>query len=211
MYALALTSFATLSSDERKWLRVVAPGLAILPLLFAFGTANRGTLIAFVAGMLVFVFGQRKRRFVAAGAVLVIVAYYAVLQYFPVLVTRFTNEGDSGHLETWASALQWPSVFGRGYDPEYPHNIFLECQLDYGIVGLLLFVFALVQTVKYDWTLYLKTKDQEVLWVIALFVMQMTAQQMALNIFFAGALWATFALAITMGCEEEANEPFRVS
>ena len=87
------------------------------------------------------------------------------------------------------------SWFGHGATAAYPHNIFLEFFLNYGIIGLALFLLVLATSVITAYKYYRRTRDQESLSVISLLVLQMTAQQFSLDIFY-GSLWAALILPL---------------
>jgi hypothetical protein len=201
VYTLVFTCFVTLLIDKGKWLRIIAAGLLILPLLVGLSSATRGPLVGLFAAVLAFFFAQRKwKTIVVTGLltiILVILGFIAVQRLFPLLVTRFTTAGDSTRIANyWQPVFNSITIFGRGVGDDYAHNILLELLQDYGVTGLFLFLPVLIVAAWGIWKAYLKTLDLEVLWVIGLFVLQMVSQQFSLNIFFAGALWATMALVL---------------
>ncbi len=202
MYAIVYTSLVTFLMKERIWFRLGALVFAVLPLMVALATANRGTAVAFALASCLFVILQiRSRRIIGflSAALFVIMTWFIypiILDLFPVFARRVMLEGDSGRWEIWKPVLEQVSLFGFGVPSEYVHNIFLEFLHDHGLIGLFLFLFLLFHVLGRVWRLFSHTGDLNVLWALGLWAFQMTAQQFSLNIYMAGSLWASFALMI---------------
>ena len=103
---------------------------------------------------------------------------------------------DSGRSTIWTNVINGRfTLFGIGIYDDYPHNIFLEFLLDYGVIGLILFLIFFIPLIMSFFRCYYKTHYNEVLWALCLFVLQMTAQQFSLDIFNTG-LWAAILLPL---------------
>lgn len=206
LYMLVFTCFATVLIESRKWLKVLAVGMMIPPMIIGLSTGGRGALLALVVAVVAFVLGLRQKLiFLAALPVVTVLGIVGVKMaraFAPLLVERISSGSDSGRMAVYRDALSDISVIGRGPSYYYAHNMFLEFLQDYGIVGLMLFLVVIVTSVTCLWQLYSRTRDLEVLWVGGLFVLQMVAQQLSLNIFF-GFLWAAVVLPLGLAVRNE--------
>ncbi|MFZ1986088.1 MAG: hypothetical protein WAU91_16845 [Desulfatitalea sp.] len=198
MYVLVLTCIATIVIDKKGWIRIVAALSIPIPLLIAFSAGARGPLLALVVALITFVLGLKKKievivSFIVLG-LFTVLGYNFFLNYFPLRDSRLLRDNRSG---VWEWALSYDiSIVGQGITPRYPHNIFLEFLVNYGLVGLTLFLVVLTITVVTVSKAYARTGNKEVLWVVCLLVLQMTAQQFSLSIYFAGPLWAAMVMPL---------------
>ena len=165
--------------------------------------------------MAIFLVGlARDRKIILAWGLLVAIAtgvagFFAVVTFFPQLVDRISGGGDSGRMAIWHNAVENVSLLGRGRTAAgYAHNIFMEFLQDHGVIGLGLFLVFLGFILKRLWHVYNATRDREVLWVIGLIVIQLTAQQFSLHMFFP-FFWATLALPLGLEAEETEAEAHR--
>ena len=199
MYVLVITCFVTLVMEKSIWLRICAALMMILPALIALAAAGRGPLFGLVLAAIFFTWGYRKKKGILALAVfvvLVVVVTVVVNSFLPVLQQRMIGDQDDGRGPLWEQYLSLdPTWFGRGIIEEYPHNIFMEFFFNYGIIGFVIFLAVLGISVTMLYRSYSRTHDEELLWVGALLVLQMTAQQLSLDIF-QGSLWATILLPL---------------
>ena len=200
MYMLVLTCIFTLIIEKQKWFRIVVAGLMVCPLIIAFASAGRGALAGFVAAVLFLALNQRKKsRFFGVGIIagmVLFAVYWAIIHFFPLMMGRIEQaESGAGRYDLWLYALDHISLFGSGIGSEYAHNIFLELFQDYGVVGFFLFLPVLTVSLGLAWKTYSNTLDLEILWVMAIIVLQMVAQQFSLNIF-TGAVWAALVLPL---------------
>lgn len=199
MYVLAFTCLVSLLIEKGLWVRIGTSIIMLIPVVIGLACGGRGALIAFVVALVTLLFGLRKRievLFAGIGVgLLLIIGYGLVVELLPLMEQRVLTMEDPTRVGYWEKVLTMDSLslFGHGVDDAYPHNIFLEFLQYYGIVGLLLFLLLVTTTLVMVWRHYGRTSDIEVLWVIGLFVLQMTAQQFSLNIF-TGALWAAIVL-----------------
>lgn len=213
---LILTCVATVIIEERKWLKLLAVLAMIVPLLISLAIGNRGTMLALVVAIFAFVFGLSKNRHRLVATlifcIVLIFSYYLVVTLLPVTEQRILLSGvDASSIErllAWEQAMDINniSMFGQGVSDNYPHNIFLEFYLCYGIVGLILFLFVLATSVITGWKCYQKTHDKEVLWVLCLLVLQVVAQQFSLNIFY-GTFWCAIVLPLGIGLNRVFDYP----
>jgi len=208
MYMLVITCLVSLLIEKRKWVKIGATVIMVLPILIAFGTGGRGALFGFVVSMLIFLLGIKKnKKFFTAGIVIVImfiIGYVVIEKMFPLMAWRIFDLENTDRTDVWKTLLNIDnfSLFGQGVSEYYPHNIFIEFAINYGVVGLSLFLWLLSMSFIVAWQYYRKTHDIEVLWVICLLVLQVTAQQFSLDIF-TGTLWATIALALGLSNNAE--------
>ena len=89
-------------------------------------------------------------------------------------------------------------MFGSGPRDTYPHNIFLEFLYYYGFIGFVLFLTFLLTSLITAYKYQCKTNDDEARWCLSLLVLQLTAQQLSLDIFY-GSLWAALVLPLGYG------------
>jgi len=198
MYVLVITCVVSLLIEKGFWVRIGTAILMIIPILIALASGGRGALIAFVVAGLTLLFGLRKRIEVLVAGIgvglLSIIGYGMVVDLLPLMEQRLLNMEDPIRVSGWEKSLSMDiSWWGHGVDGEYPHNIFLEFLQYYGVVGLLLFLLILAAILVMVWRYYSRTRDIEVLWVICILVLQLSAQQFSLDIFTA-PLWAALVL-----------------
>jgi hypothetical protein len=200
MYMLVITCVFSLVIEKNICMRIYSTIIMILPMLVALATGGRGSLVGFFVAATVLVFGLRKKRKTFYGlltvSAVIVTGYFAIDYLLPIMQNRIMQDQDSGRFDMWMNLLHsnftW---FGRGVTESYPHNIFLEFLLDYGFVGLTLFLIFFVTILVQVYRFYVRTGHEESLWVISLLVLQMTAQQFSLDIFY-GGLWAALVLPI---------------
>jgi O-antigen ligase len=199
MYVIIIICLFSLIVEKGFWIRIYSAIMVILPILIAFATGGRGPLVGFILAAFVIVLGLAKKHkmyYTIVLGVLITIGYLIISNYFPVMENRIMNGDDSGRNVIWKEVLNSSTTwFGRGIFEEYPHNIFLEFLLFYGIFGLILFLIFFVTLTVSLIRCYLITRHIEVLWVISLLVLQMTAQQFSLDIFNSG-LWAAIMLPL---------------
>jgi len=199
MYVIIITCLFSLIVEKRFWIRIYSIVMMIVPFLIAFATAGRGPLFGFTMAAFILVFGlEKKRRWYYAIALigLVVISYVMIVNYFPVMEHRIMGGSDSGRSTIWTNVINGRfTLFGIGIYDDYPHNIFLEFLLDYGVIGLILFLIFFIPLIMSFFRCYYKTHYNEVLWALCLFVLQMTAQQFSLDIFNTG-LWAAILLPL---------------
>lgn len=164
-----------------KLLRYLSVGIVLVVL---FSSMKRGGLLAFGAGMLVYILVREhvnsKTRFwgwfmaIIAVAVLGIAFWYLGTHNDNYVLERFVNiqeDEGSGRLDVWKQT--WSMIinsdlvnflFGHGYNavlmdsPLYlsAHNDWLEVWYDYGLIGFLLLVFAIVSWIRFALHLYME-------------------------------------------------------
>ena len=205
MYMLVITCIATLIIEKDKWLRIGAALVMIIPILIAFATGNRGTMVALAAAAFILMLSFRtKREIILSGVVIIvllIISYVIVPELLPLTKQRIISGGrDNSSISRFYMArealdINNMSLIGRGASADYPHNIFIEFYLNYGIIGLVLFLLVLATSVITARKCYRITGDNEVLWVLSLLTLQMVSQQFSLDIFY-GALWAAMVLPL---------------
>jgi O-antigen ligase len=199
MYLLIITCIFSLIVEKGFWIRAYSAIVMILPILFAFATGGRGPLVGFIIAAFVIVLGLEKKYkmyYAIVLCVLVAIGYLVISNYFPVMENRIMKGDDSGRSAIWTNVLDGKiTLFGVGVNGEYPHNIFLEFLLHYGVFGLILFLTFFATLVVSLIRCYLRTRHNEVMWVISLLVLQMTAQQFSLDIF-NYSLWAAIMLPL---------------
>jgi O-antigen ligase len=199
MYVIIILCLFSMIVEKSFWMRIYSAVMVILPILIAFATGGRGPLVGFILAAFVIVLGLAKKYKIYYTIVLVVliaIGYLVISNYFPVMENRIMKGDDSGRNVIWKEVLNSSATwFGRGIFEEYPHNIFLEFLLFYGVFGLILFLTFFVTLVVSLIRCYLRTRHNEVLWVISLLVLQMTAQQFSLDIFNSG-LWAAIMLPL---------------
>jgi O-antigen ligase len=210
MYMLVITCFVSLLIEKRIWVRIFAAMTAILPIFIALSTAGRGALVGLVLAAIVFAWGARRSKgFIALSMVVVLIVIVSVVinSFVPVMQQRIDESYNSGgRYPIWEHYLNLDLTwFGRGYVEDYPHNIFLEFLSNYGIVGLAIFLLVLGISITTIYRAYIRTRDEEVLWVASLLVLQMTAQQFSLDIFY-GGLWAAVLLPLGLNWDYSMNE-----
>lgn len=204
MYTLIITCLISLVIEKKLWIKICSTMIMIIPLLIAFATGGRGPLLGFITATLAFMFGLRDklRSFYAllTVGVMAIIGYWTITRLFPTMQQRIMEDKDTGRFDIWTNILQKNDItwFGSEVGPSYPHNIFIEFLYIYGIIGFVLFLLVLATSVITAYKFYSKTRDVESLWVICLLVLQMTAQQFSLDIFY-GNLWATIVLPLGFG------------
>ena len=203
LYMLVLTCFVTVLIEESKTLKLVAAAIIPLPVLIALSTGGRGALVGFVFGAFAFICGLKKKIEMFIGAIILgivsIIGYQIVLKFVPFMQERLQDKSIDRPI-IWMRALQENiTLIGTGIQASYPHNIFIECLINYGIVGFALFLLVLYITANTAWRCYSGTRDKEVLWVISMIILQITAQQFSLNIFIPSGLWATLVLPLGLG------------
>jgi O-antigen ligase len=133
--------------------------------------------------------------------VLAIIGHLSISRLLPIMESRFTLEEEGiGRIGIWTKYLYTENItwFGNGISANYPHNIFIEFLYVYGIIGLFLFLLVITTSVITAYRFYRNTGDSESLWVISLLVLQITAQQLSLDIFY-GSLWASIVLPLGYG------------
>ena len=199
MYVIIIICIFSLIVEKSFWIRIYSAIMVILPILIAFATGGRGPLVGFILAAFVIVLGIAKKYkiyYTIVLCVLIAIGYFVISNYFPVMENRIVKGDDSGRNAIWKEVLGSSTTwFGRGIFEEYPHNIFLEFLLFYGVFGLILFLTFFVTLVVSLIRCYLRTRHNEILWVISVLVLQMTAQQFSLDIFNSG-LWAAIMLPL---------------
>lgn len=205
MYTMIITSIISVVAEKTLWIRLYACVVLILPLIIAISTGGRGPMIAFLASALVLFYGFIKRPILLVGltglvAGTVTIGYNYIITYLPVLLQRRLDALDSGRIALWGEILRTEKISFFGHGPSYVgmHNIFLEMLFDYGVIGMAAFLLFLGTSIYTVYRYYTKTKDVDSLWVISLLVLQVTAQQFSLNIFY-GGLWAALVLPLVYG------------
>lgn len=211
LYMLVLTCIVTMLVEKRKVLKLVAAAIIPFPVLMALSTGGRGALVGLVVGAFAFICGLRKKIEMFIGGIILglvsIAGYQIVLKFLPLMRERLQTK-DMSRPIIWKKALQMGNItlFGNGIEATYPHNIFIESLITYGIVGFSLFLLVLYTTMNTAWKCYSGTRDKEVLWVISMIILQMTAQQFSLDVFTPGALWATIGLPLGLGMMNRSPE-----
>lgn len=161
--ALAIGSF--LSATVRRRRMIAAAAAAILALCVLL-TMSRGTLLAVAAVLLTFAWrGRIQKRIVILAGVLVVPMAFLPGRFYGRLADSFSSRGQ-GRFDIWEVAFQIIRKYGlfgaglenfrpaynqfagyagvfRGFDRD-PHNIYLQMVSETGVVGLLLFVIAIV-------------------------------------------------------------------
>lgn len=204
MYMLIITCFVSFAIDKSVLVRVFSVAFAVIPLIIALATGGRGALVGGLVAALVFLLGVSKTkmkaiRYFTGIVVLLGLGYYVTIAFLPLMKQRISSFDSSGRVDIWSDLLKSNiTIFGEGLSASYPHNIFLEFLYNYGIIGLLLFLFLLTTSISVVRKYYMRTHDQEALWVVAALVLQMTAQQFSLDIFY-GSLWAAIILPLGFG------------
>ena len=133
---------------------------------------------------------------VVLAAGLLFVGLHFIDAYLPVMSGRIAEFSDDAYrYDIYTEAIANISFFGRGLGESYAHNVFLEFLQDYGIVGLTLFSAVLSLCFVWVWRAFSSTRNTEVLWLLGLMVLQLTAQQFSLNIF-TDMFWTVLALSI---------------
>jgi O-antigen ligase len=208
---LVFTCLATVVSDHRWWLRLSAAGLLVLPAMVALATAGRGALAALLVASVLCLSAQRHAVptwfTVAVGAFLLVLGYWAVDTFLPLMRDRISNGDDSGRSIIYLASLSNVSVLGTGNKLYYPHNLFLEFAENYGIIGLAFLLVFLLSSFNVALRLYSRTHDPDVLWVIGLMVFQLLAQQFSLNIF-QNMLWAALLLPVGLAAPGSSIQRF---
>jgi O-antigen ligase len=199
MYVLIITCMFSLIVEKKFWIRLYSAAMMVLPVLIAFATGGRGPLLGFILASFVFVLGLEKKHkayYAMTIIAVVTIGYIVISNYFPVMENRIMKGDDSGRSAIWNYVLNGNiTLFGVGVSDDYPHNIFLELLLNYGVIGLILFIVFFTTLVSSFVRCYFRTHHKEVLWAISLLVLQMVAQQFSLDIFNSG-LWATIMLPL---------------
>jgi O-antigen ligase len=203
LYMLVLACIVTMLIEKSKTLKLIAAAIIPLPALIALSTAGRGALFGLVFGAFAFICGLRKKIEMFIGAIILgivsIIGYHIVLKFVPLMQERLQDKGIDRPI-IWKRALQENiTLIGTGIHSTYPHNIFIECLINYGIIGFTLFILVLSITMSKAWNCYSGTRDKEVLWIISMIILQMTAQQFSLDIFMPGGLWAILVLPLGLG------------
>ena len=105
-------------------------------------------------------------------------------------------------------------IFGNGicyfknkYDGYFPHNVFLEAMVDYGIVGLVLFTalgaYCFIRGIRY----YLKSGNKNVFWLFLLLFSHLPRYLLYTTIYSNTTLAVTVILFVTLGrLKEKENE-----
>jgi hypothetical protein len=204
MYMLIVTGLISIIIEKKIWIKILAASSIILPLIIAFATGGRGPLIGAFVAMLTFILGlginMKKFYTLIVIGLISFLGYNLINRFFPLMRQRIMEEGDSGRYDIWTNLIDPSniSLFGQGVGATYPHNIFLEMFFTYGIIGFCIFLLVLAITVKTSYRYYRTTRDLESLWAISLLVLQLTAQQFSLDIFY-GSLWAAMVLPLGYG------------
>jgi O-antigen ligase len=214
MYMFIITCAISLVIEKNIWIRVCSGVIMILPFLIALATGTRGSLVGFVAAVLVFIFCLRNKfktlYAVLVVAVLAIIGHMSISRLLPIMQQRISfNEEGIGRIDIWNKLINTSNItwFGNGVSASYPHNIFLELLYVYGIIGFVLFLVVIVTSFITAYRFYRNTRDLDSLWVISILVLQMTAQQLSLDIFY-GSFWASIALPLGFGwnCSPDSNK-----
>jgi O-antigen ligase len=198
MYVLLGTCIVTMVIEEKKWIRIAAAFLIPIPLIIGIASGARGPLFSLMVALTAFVLGLKRKVEVLLAAVVLglfgVIGYSLFLSYFPMQGSRLLRDNRSA---VWAWALTTDiSIWGHGITSRYPHNIFLEFLMNYGMIGLTLFLIALSTSVLAIYGAFRRTGRREILWAFSILVLQLTAQQFSLSIYYAGALWAAMALPL---------------
>lgn len=203
MYMLIFTCLVSIVIEQNRMLKIAAAVMAVLPLLVALATGGRGSLFAFVIALIVFVAGLRSMNMklillLLASAFLATV-YFLADNLMPILLHRIQEGDDSNRFEIWSNLFDPSniSLFGKGVVEDYPHNIFLELFVNHGIIGFLFFLMVLFISIRSAYIYYKNTYDIEALWLFCLLVLQLTAQQLSLDIFY-GSFWAALLLPLVL-------------
>ncbi|WP_194727120.1 O-antigen ligase family protein [Noviherbaspirillum malthae] len=201
MYVLCITSVISIFLERQLWVKIGATVLMILPILIALATGGRGPLVAFfltIVLLVILIPGKKKKALslLVFGALAVIV-YNLVISIFPVMQYRIAEEKDTGRMDVWSGLLGNDAItlFGRGVQSTYAHNIFIEFLTDYGIGGLFLFLVVLSLSFQKLVNYYKKSSDKESFFIISIFSMHFISQQFSLNIFY-GGIWAAIILPL---------------
>jgi len=201
LYVVILICIISILIEKSIWIKIYAASCMVFPFIFAIAAASRGPLVAFVVAIFVMVIGFNKiKEFIIASVgmgLLSFIVYNIILNYFPLILQRF-KQGEGGRLKVWDVMFRsdYISLFGHGRTATYPHNVFIEFFYTYGVTGLALFLLVLATSWLTVWRCYKKTGDKEVLWVICIFILQLTAQQSSLDIFLGATFWAAMVLPL---------------
>jgi len=211
LYVVIIICIITILIEKSTWIRIYAGLCMVFPFIFALSAASRGPLVAFVAAIIALVLGyNRIKEFILASigmGLFSVVVYNIILRFFPLILDRF-KQGEGGRLKVWDVMFRsdYITLFGHGLTSTYPHNVFLEFFYTYGMVGITLFLLVLATSWLTVWRCYKRTRDREVLWVICVFILQLTAQQSSLDIFLGATFWAAMALPLGFGREPVPEE-----
>lgn len=218
VYTLVIACAASLIIEKNLLLRGLSLALIPIPILLGFAAAGRGGLLGLGVATLVLlaglpvVLGTRRKALLSFAlaflATAIYVAYEVVLALFPLLTRRITTEGDSGRFGIWAEVFEDISLFGRGPDKYYAHNLFFESLQDYGIVGLILLLVFLVAVSSKLRTAWRRHADMEILWVTAVIALQFSCQQLSLHIYW-GFFWTAMVLPLGLNLGPQPASPRR--
>lgn len=209
MNMLITTGLISLMIDKNKLVKIYAILVIILPLIIAISGGGRGSFVGTFIAILAFITSRLDFRILLMIPVLGIIINYTyqfIIMFLPAIETRLSDDASGlERLDTWNYIFsQDITLFGTGRETNYPHNIFLEFYYNYGVIGFILFLIFLITSLKVAYKSYSISHDDETRWAISLLVLQLTAQQFSLDIFY-GSLWAALVLPLGFGIMPNSN------
>lgn len=175
-------------------------------LIFALG-ATRGALIALILSILYYIFSAKgsKVKNVIITAIFIPIFIYIMDLSGSNLISRTSNtinEGDSsGRDSLWTATINefttYP-IFGGRIEVSgiYPHNIFLEVAMSMGIIGLFLFLWLIIGSIK-----KVNLLKNEFKIIITIIFINAISQHM-----FTGAFWGSILLFFSLGLMNSKRE-----
>ncbi|WP_218567091.1 hypothetical protein [Bacteroides pyogenes] len=144
---------------ERGYYKAILLGVMALLFLFSF---KRTIIISFVLSLAFFFEVQKRKIFLIIIGVLVFILYIIDIEFVNLLLGRFLaleQDGGSGRDQLYESILTLvfykssniELLFGHGLKSTlslfnmYAHNDFLQLLVDFGIIGLLLYLLAILK------------------------------------------------------------------
>ncbi len=203
LYTLVLAGLGSFIIEKKYIVKFFSILVIIIPLIIAFGTAGRGGLLGFFSGVIIFIVGifnlnksNKKYIYLFYFIIILLSFYFIYLQiedYFPILYNRVLYGNDSGRYEIWNDLINIKLSL-IGYGPLfYPHNPFLEMVINYGIIGFILFIIFVINSLFNTVKLLSLNKDIDLLFVVVIVTFQFVSQQFSLDIFY-----SSFCLAMAV-------------
>jgi O-antigen ligase len=179
MMALGAHAFIGLSIDQtlrNRWIRVTFMALALFPLTAMVYTGTRGGILAFLAGVALYVLpycGSKRKIAAIVGATIAVVSVVYTVVNNQSVYTRFEKSYDTGHMSgrekiypasiemiSEKPLLGWGPIMllfelgprSLGKELMDPHNLFLYLLMEVGLLGAIPFLIGFGLCMRAAWT-----------------------------------------------------------
>jgi O-antigen ligase len=206
--------FTQKTSFFTKILLGVQAGLASIPFFLG---ASRGSVLALIVPLLVFIATQKNRVksfyysavLFGLGIVVVILSEFfnsSVIDRFTGIEENVSSDSSSAsRLDMWVTGINQfldNPYFGNSLETSthfYPHNIIVEVLLSTGILGVIPFLYLVVKSCKISVAIF--KNNPEASWVVVVFMQSLIQHLFSGAIYTASWLWFSMAFILSMSTQ----------